>query len=196
MAHTAQLNFIGFVRDRFPEYFRNRRVLEVGSLDINGSVRQFFVNCDYLGIDVGPGNGVDLVCPGQDYTAPDNTYDTVISTECFEHNPYWRETFANMIRMVKPHGLVIMSCATEGRKEHGTAKTDSHASPLTVNLGWGEYYQNLTEKDFRREFNIPSIFYSYQFSTNPQAFDLYLWGIKRDKENRIPIDIKNIHKNP
>ena len=91
----------------------NRKVLEVGSLDINGTVRIFFDNCDYTGLDLGEGKGVDLIEEGQNYDAPDETYDTVLSTECFEHNPYWKETFLNMIRLCKKNGLVFFTCAIQ-----------------------------------------------------------------------------------
>lgn len=195
MAHTEQLDFIRSIRGMHPRHFSNKRVLEVGSLNINGSVRQFFSNCDYLGIDVGPGEGVDIVCPGQDYNAPDESFDTIISTECFEHNPYWRETFANMVRMTKSNGLILFTCATTGRKEHGTNRTCKHSSPLTIDLGWGDYYQNLTENDFRKEFNFTDAFESHQFSNNLESFDLYFYGIKK-ATNRIPIDLQNIYRKP
>ena len=142
MAHPAQNEFIGRIRDIFPGHFRHARVLEIGSLDINGTIRGLFTDCDYTGIDVGPGPGVDVVCAGQDFDAPDESYDVVISCEAMEHNPYWAETFTNMVRLAKPGGLVLMTCATLGRKEHGTTRTTPADSPLTVAKGW-DYYRNL-----------------------------------------------------
>ena len=62
MSHKEQLKFIGTMKQSFPERFTGGRVLEIGSLDINGSTRSFFSDGDYLGIDVAPGAGVDLVC--------------------------------------------------------------------------------------------------------------------------------------
>ena len=115
MAHQQQFDYINTLKTKFPTQFFNKKVLEVGSLNINGSIRIFFTECDYLGIDVGAGPGVDLVCEGQKLDHPNETYDTVGSCECFEHNPYWVETFNNMYRMTKPNGLVFMSCATTGR---------------------------------------------------------------------------------
>ena len=64
-----------------------KRVLEVGSLDINGSVRPLFENCNYTGIDLGEGRGVDVVAHVTDYhRLDDNEFDVVISTETLEHD--------------------------------------------------------------------------------------------------------------
>lgn len=178
MAHPSQENFIRVVQTVFADYFINKTVLEIGSLDINGSNRKFFRSCGYVGVDVGPGLGVDLVCDGSELRFPDNVFDTVISTECFEHNPNWVKTFANMIRMCKPGGLVIMTCATEGRAAHGTLYSKPESSPLTVSIGWGDYYKNLTEIDFREQFDFQSLFVDHQFYTNNIDCDLYFWGIK------------------
>lgn len=197
MSHSTQQDFILYTKNKFPNYFTNSKVLEVGSLDINGSMRSFFSECDYLGIDVGEGQGVDLVVQGQEYDAPDESYDVCASGECFEHNPYWAETFSNMVRMCKSGGLVLFTCATTGRKEHGTSRTDSGSSPLTVGIGW-EYYKNLTEQDFLESFeeSFDEIFSEYEFHStedydNPTDFikhmrtyinpceDLYFCGIKK-----------------
>jgi len=178
MAHQQQFEFIKRLKQKFPDSFYNKKVLEVGSLNINGSIRVFFNLCDYLGIDVGPGPGVDLVCDGQSLDSPDETYDTVGSCECFEHNPYWVETFRNMYRMTKPGGLVFMTCATTGRAEHGTTRTSPHDSPLTVGIGW-EYYKNLTQQDFLDNLNIKDMFSQHEFQIGFPHPDLYFYGIKK-----------------
>lgn len=186
MSHPQQRHFVNKLKDRLPQYFDSKKALEVGSLDINGSLRDFFSNTDYCGIDVGEGKGVDIVCEGQNYDAPDNTYDVVCSAECFEHNPYWFETFMNMIRLGKNDGLLFFTCATEGRAEHGTSRTTSQDSPLTIQKGW-EYYKNLTEKDFTSRLDFQQYFSSYHFEVNHETHDLYFWGIiaKEAKKNLI-----------
>src|SRR4051812_20469594 len=118
MAHENQFEFIRLVKQHFPTFFEGTSVLEIGSLDINGSVRNFFSAAKYTGVDVAPGRGVDEVGQGQLVGHPSGTFDVVISCECMEHNPFWVETVSNMFRMAKPGGLVIVSCATTGRAEH------------------------------------------------------------------------------
>lgn len=179
MAHEAQNLFFQEVRKKFPEHFRWRNVIEIGSLDINGSVRPLFEYCNYVGFDLGPGPGVDFAVQGQDVAYPDNSFDVAISAECFEHNPYWKETFENMHRMTKPGGLVTFTCAGEGRPEHGTARSDAGSSPLTTAAGW-EYYRNLTPNDFYEEFGIEYMFSNWEFIENKNDFDLYFWGVKID----------------
>lgn len=177
MSHPSQMQFVGSVKDRYPSSFNKTKVLEVGSLNINGTVRDFFADCNYLGVDLGPGAMVDLVCSGHELDHPDHTYDVAISTECFEHNPYWAETFANMLRMTRPGGLIVFTCATTGRPEHGTKRTTPRDAPL---VPW-DYYQNLTEEDFRAKFSFDDHFLEYKFQTILYpCFDLYFYGIKKN----------------
>jgi SAM-dependent methyltransferase len=178
MAHEQQFNYIQKLKSKYPTYFSNKKVLEVGSLNINGTIRILFTECDYLGIDVGPGKDVDLVCEGQNLDHPNETYDTVCSCECFEHNPYWIETFNNMYRMTKSGGLVFMTCATTGRKVHGTSSVSPQDSPLTVDKGW-DYYKNLTVEDFMQNIDISNMFLEYEFELGSPVLDLYFYGIKK-----------------
>lgn len=178
MSHLEQRQFIEFIKNKYPLNFNKCGVLEIGSLNINGTVRDFFTDCEYIGLDVASGKDVDVVCQGQDYTADDNTFDTVISCEAMEHNLYWLETFINMHRICKIGGLVIMTCATHGRPEHGTTQTNKNDSPFTVELGW-DYYRNLNENDFINNFDFNNNFTEHGFLSNSNSFDLYFFGIKQ-----------------
>ena len=183
MSHPEQLEFIQSVKKVFESNFSTAKVLEIGSLNINGSIRQFFDGCDYIGIDVGGGRDVDIVCGGHEYAAPKESYDTIISCECFEHNPYWMETFINMHRMCKVGGLMIMTCATTGRAEHGTTRTTPLDSPLT--LDWN-YYKNLTENDFTKRLNLSDLFSKFKFDVDQEAYDLRFYGIKKSSLKKYP----------
>lgn len=187
MAHYQQLKFVELTKQQFPDFFSGKRVIEIGSWDVNGSVRSHFSNCDYIGVDIAEGNGVDLVCPGQDVKLPDQSVDVAVSCECFEHNPQWKETFINMCRMLKPGGLCLMSCATSGRREHGTARTTPGDS-LTVQFAMSNYYRNLTDRDFRRSIKLGDIFAKYEFFYNPFSKDLYFVGIKHGVEVQSAIE--------
>ena len=190
MAHREQAQFVRFVKNRYPSFFEGSRVLEVGSLILNGTIRGEFTGGEFVGIDVGEGPGVDVVCRGEDFD-DEGEFDVCASVECFEHNPEWIATFSNMHRLCRPGGLVFMTCATTGRKEHGTSTESPGCSPLTVMQG-SDYYRNLTEADFRRAFRLGEMFSSYEFHSTdyldtdfvrrikPQSKDLYFLGIKHD----------------
>jgi SAM-dependent methyltransferase len=177
MAHKSQLDFVERLSKEHTEYFNNIKMLEIGSLDINGTMRKFFTSCEYVGVDLAEGKDVDLICEGQLVDHSDNTYDTTGSCNCFEHNPYWIETFRNMYRMTRRNGLLFIVVPTTGYPEHGTSKRASHDSPLTIAKGW-EYYKNLTEQDFRDNFDIDNMFHTYKFETNSTP-ELFFYGFKR-----------------
>lgn len=178
MAHAQQMSFVASIRHFLPGFFRERSVLEVGSLDVNGSVRTFFEGCRYVGIDLGPGKGVDVVARGEAYDAPDAAFDVVVSCEMMEHNPEWRRTWLNMIRMLRGDGLLLMTCAGEGRRRHGTPDSFAFASPLTVAEGSG-YYRNLTERDFLEAFDPEIRFPAWAFLRDCSSHDLYFFGVGR-----------------
>jgi hypothetical protein len=170
MAHSEQMQFVRNVSLTFPKYFSGVKVLEIGSLNINGTVRQFFNNCDYTGVDLAVGKDVDVVQFGHLLKYADGHFNTSISCECFEHDEHWAKTFSNMVRMT--NGLVVMTCATIGRPEHGTFNIEPNASPFTNN-----YYKNLSMKDFYDTFDVDKLFTKHQFSINPTSADLYFWGL-------------------
>jgi SAM-dependent methyltransferase len=153
-------------------------VLEVGSWNVNGSVRELFQSCEYLGVDIAPGPGVDLVARGEALALPTASFDVVISCECFEHNPRWLETFLNMERMLKPGGLFVFTCSGIGHREHGTPRTSPSLSAATAAGADGDYYHNLSKRDFENRIALSSLFANYAFFDNHYAQDLYFVGVK------------------
>ena len=180
MAHIQQQEFCGKIKGKYPNFFKNKKVLDIGSLDINGSNRELFSNSEYLGIDVGEGKNVDLVCIGHELKSPDNFYDVIISTEAFEHDMHYEKTILNVMRMLKPGGLFLFTCASIGRPEHGTKRYDEWTAPLLANKGdWGNYYKNLTEEDIRKIPGFSDMFPDGVFEYNSTSKDLYFSGIKK-----------------
>lgn len=179
MAHAAQMNFFRTVKEKFPEKFINCSVLDIGSLDINGNNRYLFTDYTYIGVDVGEGRNVDVVCKGHEYVS-DTLFDIVISSECFEHDMYYKQTLTNCVSLTRPGGLFTFTCASTGRPEHGTRRTKPQDAPFLNSIEeWGDYYKNLTEDDIREVIDIDNIFEKYELTYNGAAHDLYFWGIKK-----------------
>lgn len=180
MAHEQQREFCKSVKERFPEFFNGKLVVDIGSLDINGSNQYLFENSGYVGVDLFAGRNVDITCKGHELGLPDESVDVVISTECFEHDSHYDKTLKNIYRMIKPGGLFVFSCATTGRPEHGTRRTTPDDAPFIQLLGdWADYYKNLEESDIRAVLDIDAAFDEYEFSSQHETHDLYFWGVKK-----------------
>lgn len=183
MAHFQQLQFVAMAARHMASDWSGLSVVEIGSADVNGTIRPFFSGSHYTGVDLTQGPGVDIVASGDTVALPDDAADLAISCECFEHNPKWRETFLNMHRMTRAGGVVVVTCASRGRLEHGTARTTPHESPGTRSVGW-DYYRNLNPDDFTRQLHLEDLFDSYAFFRNEVSKDLYFAARKKGGASR------------
>jgi len=96
----------------------NSFVLDVGSQDINGSMKPLFSNCNYIGIDMEEGKNVDVVCNSHKMPFDENVFDVIVSSSNFEHDSCFWETFREMCRVVKAGGLIYI-CAPSKGQYHG-----------------------------------------------------------------------------
>jgi hypothetical protein len=171
MAHEEQQNFVKRLKLSYPNYFKDVKVLDIGSLDINGTLKVFFEDSEYTGVDIEKGPNVDVVCKGHEYKG--DKYHVVCSGECFEHDEYYELSLKNMYDHLIPNGLMFFTCATTGRPEHGTSRSEGGL--------WGtspEYYKNITIDDVREALDVDTMFSSYSFGINKISDDLYFYGFK------------------
>lgn len=188
--HLEARDFTNRVKEHFAGHFTGgKRVLDVGSIDINGNNRCLFDgSCTYEGIDVAPGRNVDHVCAAGDFgvDGPAGVYDTIVSTECFAHDLDFVRSLSNIVRLLKAGGLFLFTCASTGRPEHGTARVHPDCSPssrvdVSVPTWYPNYYRTLTPEDVQRAVPVHLYFDSYMFETNRKTHDLYFWGVRNDR---------------
>lgn len=103
---------------------KGKDVLEVGSHDVNGSTRPDLLALEpksYLGVDIAPGPGVDLVTSVHDLTASfgERAFDAVVSTEMLEHVEDWRSAVNQMKAVLRPHGGIFLTTRHWGFPYHG-----------------------------------------------------------------------------
>lgn len=109
---------------RFEE-FKDKRVLEVGSRYVNGSVRPFIERFlkprEYIGIDIEPGKFVDLVLPTERVVEHfgRESFDVVIATELLEHVKDWRLVITNFKEILKRGGYIYITTVKRGFPYHG-----------------------------------------------------------------------------
>jgi SAM-dependent methyltransferase len=183
--HEQAKLFTIFGKVALPEYFKNKRVLDVGSGDINGNNRFLFEQCQYDGNDVVKAKNVTIVSKTKDLPFEDSSFDTIISTECFEHDPEYKESIKKIYKMLKPGGLFLFTCASTGRAEHGTRRTSPKNSYGTIAKleDMVDYYKNLTEIDLNCAINLNQSFSSWNTYYNGTSKDLYFIGIKGESDS-------------
>jgi len=114
-----------------------RRIVEFGSLDVNGTVRDLFPEAQYVGVDLLEGPGVDVVADAATFV-PDEPPDTVLCLNMLEHASQQAEVLANALRILEPGGWLIFSAAAADWPEHG-----ADGGPLRE----GEFYRAV-DKDW------------------------------------------------
>lgn len=113
-------------------------VVEIGSRDVNGSVRGLFPNASWYGIDVADGLGVDEVADGATWQPPEPVQ-LVVCCEVFEHTDVWPQIVKNSAAMLVDGGRVIFTAAGPARAPHSAVD----GGPLRH----GEYYSNVRPDD-------------------------------------------------
>lgn len=173
MAHPEQRAFCDAVKARFPDHFAGKRVLEIGSRDINGSVRGMFDEGEFVGIDATAGRGVDVVCLAHEYDAEPASFDVVCSLETFEHDPHADKSVKKMFELLRPSGLFFMTCAGDGRPEHGTRRTGKLYGPDP------DFYRNVSMSALLEWLEVQkNPFTQFFIQHNTANSDLYFYGIK------------------
>lgn len=92
---------------------QQKNVLEVGSRNVNGSVRELFRG-PYTGLDMQPGNGVDVVARADKLPFEDESFEVVACTEMLEHDPYPWLSVPEMARVLVPGGILLLTCRGVG----------------------------------------------------------------------------------
>jgi len=100
-----------------------RRVVELGSYDVNSSLRPFIETlkpAEYMGVDIEKGPSVDIVCKAENVLERlgEESFDVVISTELLEHVRDWRKVISNMKNICRPNGLVLITTRSQGFPYH------------------------------------------------------------------------------
>lgn len=160
--HKEIAMFIDKVKREYPKFFDNVKVCEMGSMNINGSVRPFFKNCEYVGIDWRAGPEVDVVCLAHEFESNEK-FDVVISTEMLEHDKYAEMSVLNMVDLLRPGGLLIITCAGQERKEHNQ------------DCGIDNYYKNMNSVFFGMILRLNN-FKLVMFENTGK--DIYVYGVK------------------
>jgi SAM-dependent methyltransferase len=107
--------------NRFGGIQPGQRILEVGSHNVNGTLTDLFAAGDYTGIDHREGDNVDIAMNGNDMGCWHEHFDWVVCNSVMEHDLYFWLTTAEMKRVLKPGGILIVGMPTFGFNHHGVS---------------------------------------------------------------------------
>jgi len=99
---------------------RGKKILEVGSYDENGSVRELFEQAKYIGVDMREGPGVDQVVNAHHLDAyfAWAAFDVIVCTEMLEHDDRFWVSLRNMGTLLKQGGHLIVTTRGNGFPLH------------------------------------------------------------------------------
>jgi SAM-dependent methyltransferase len=113
--HSSVREWVGVMVEKYE--LAKLDTLEVGSRDYNGSVKPLFIG-PYVGVDMEDGPRVDGIMRADDLLFADNSFDCVVTTEMLEHDPYFWLSMAEMARVLRPGGFLIVTTRGIGFKYH------------------------------------------------------------------------------
>jgi SAM-dependent methyltransferase len=118
--HASSFDKMADFRHRFLESRKNEplKIVDLGSLDVNGSYRPLFAQrpWQYVGVDLAPGANVDVVLrdPYVWREFSSHSVDVVVCGQTFEHTEFFWETMLEIARILKPAGLVCVIAPASG----------------------------------------------------------------------------------
>ncbi|WP_313740171.1 rhamnan synthesis F family protein [Pseudomonas sp.] len=115
--HLSALNygrlFFESYRDNLPV---GAKVVDIGAQDVNGSIKDVCPeDYQYIGVDFVEGKGVDVILDDP-YALPfeDESIDAIVCSSCFEHSDMFWLVFNEILRILKPTGLVYINAPSNG----------------------------------------------------------------------------------
>ena len=162
-------------------------VLEIGSHDVNGSLRPFVNASHYFGIDTVAGPGVDAVADGLDAAAL-GAVDLVIMTEVLEHARHWAALLMVAQACVRPGGHILISTRSPGYPWHGEMYRDT-GHPHLIRWEIGDHWR-FTVDQLRAAFGPQWGWVDVRPDPDPERPGVFVFA----KRSRWPIPV--FHASP
>ena len=105
--HEQSFNFVKEFTDTLED---GKKVLDVGSFNVNGTYADLFVNHSYTGCDIAPGDNVDIVMPSEyDIPVENESYDVLVTGNTMEHVKQIWTWVLELDRVLKKDGYVCLT---------------------------------------------------------------------------------------
>lgn len=175
---------------------RGKRVIEVGSMNVNGSLRatiEALGPARYIGVDLGEGPGVDEVCPAEALVGRfgEEAFDLVVCTEMLEHVREWRVVVTNLKRLVAPGGVLLVTTRSKGFPYHEYPFDYWRFEPDDMRAIFADFAIEVLERDTY----MPGVFMKARRGSTPAPeprlgdYKLYAIVATRRCKRITPLDI-------
>jgi len=115
MHNSAYKNAEKFYLKYCSNNIEEKIVLDVGSYDFNGNLKSIFEKSrQYIGLDQSSGPNVDIVSSSHNIMLPENYFDIIVSSSCFEHDDMFWVTFLEMSKLLKEGGYIYINAPSNG----------------------------------------------------------------------------------
>lgn len=114
--HTSALDFGKLFFETYCVELQGATVHDIGAQNVNGSLSDVLPpHLSYVGVDFVAGRGVDIVLEDP-YRLPfaDGSLDVIVCSSCFEHSQFFWLAFLEMLRVLKPEGLLYLNVPSNG----------------------------------------------------------------------------------
>lgn len=93
-------------------------LLELGSLNVNGTARDHLNIKNWIGVDRVAGPGVDVVVDARHTVFRPRQFDVLLSSSQIEHDADWRDSLTHNLQWLNSGGLFLLSWGAEGNLHH------------------------------------------------------------------------------
>jgi SAM-dependent methyltransferase len=115
--HQNSIDHMRALVERYLDPAAKIAIGDIGSFNYNGSYRDLFrqPQWSYCGVDLDAGPNVDVVLTSP-YKFPfdDAHFDVIVSGQAFEHVKFFWLTWMEMVRTLKPGGLIFLIAPSRG----------------------------------------------------------------------------------
>jgi ubiquinone/menaquinone biosynthesis C-methylase UbiE len=181
------------------EDIEGKEVLEVGSLDHNGTVRSLvesFKPNKYVGVDFIAGEGVDLVCRAEDLINifGKESFDVIIATELLQHTKNWKDVIHNMKNVCKKEGIMLISARSKGfNGYHGYPQDYWRYEIEDINKIFSDFNISVLEKDKNDDGVLIKLIKPKNFiENNLSEYNLYSIVVNKRIQKLSKKDLKNL----
>ena len=177
------------------------KIIDVGSIIRTPAkirkLESIFANHNYIGVDIVEGKNVDVVLDDP-YVYPfkDEEIDVVIANNIFEHSEHFWILYLELIRILKPNGILYTNSPSNGDFHRGPFNQDSLIDAWRFYPDSGKALQNWAKKN---NFEELILLESYTYKRRDSSWNDYIAIFLKDKKylksfpNRIVDNINHFY---